>query len=164
MKHLLYLIFLLAVVSTSAQTNEANALQSIDGVINKLLSQLTVEKGEKMDTAAIRNLFHPQALLIVSDSSNTEIASLDEFLVITTDPYYEQGYLEAEIQKVVHEYNGIAQVFQTFYGRHPEDGEERGINSYQLAYDQGRWWIVNLLWTIEPKHTPIPKKYGGDGR
>lgn len=116
-----------------------------------------------MDTAAIRNLFHPQALLMVSDSSYTEIASLDEFLVMTTDPYYEQGYLEAEIQKVVHEYNGIAQVFQTFYGRHPEDGEERGINSYQLAYDQGRWWIVNLLWTIEPKHAPIPKKYSGDG-
>lgn len=161
MKYSLYLICFLMMISSVAQVNKDDALESIDGVINELLAQLSIENGEKMDTAAIRNLFHSQANFIVSDSSHLESASLNDFLILLADPYYEQGYVEKEIHKIVNEYNGIAQVFQTFYGRHPEDGEERGINSYQLVYNNGRWWILNILWTIESKKTQIPEKYGG---
>ena len=114
-----------------------------------------------MDTAAVRNLFHQSAIFTVADSTNAETVSLDDFLKLLKDPYYEQGYLEKEIHKVVDEYNGIAHVFQTFYGKDSEGSEERGINSYQLTYYGGRWWIVSLLWTIEPDSEAIPAKYGG---
>ena len=114
-----------------------------------------------MDTTAIRNLFHPSAIFTVADSTMAETVSLDEFLNLLKDPYYEQGYLEKEIHKVVDEYNGIAQVFQSFYGKDSEGTEERGINSYQLTYYGERWWIVSLLWTIESKSVKIPAKYGG---
>ena len=160
LKSTFYLIlYIVAVLPGTAQN--ADKFDSIDGVLDALLAQISIEKGEKMDTATIRNLFHPNASFIVGDSSGSETASLDEFLVFLTDSYYEQGYLEREINRIVHEYNGIAQVFATFYGKHPEDGEERGINSYQLIYNQDRWWIANLLWTIESDKAPIPKKYGG---
>ena len=72
-----------------------------------------------------------------------------------------KGYLEKEIHKVVDEYNGIAQVFQTFYGKDSEGVDDKGVNSYQLTYYKGRWWIVSLLWTMESKGKPIPAKYGG---
>jgi len=130
MKHILYFIGILTFMSGIAQ-DSIGEVATIDGVLNELLRQISIKKGEKMDTAAIRNLFHPKANFIVGDSSNFETATLNEFLVFLTDPYYEQGYLEKEIHRVVNEYNGIAHVFATFYGRHPEDGEERGINSYQ---------------------------------
>ena len=115
-----------------------------------------------MDTTAIRNLFHPSAIFTVADSTMAETVSLDEFLNLLKDPYYEQGYLEKEIHKVVDQYNGIAQVFQTFYGKDSEGAEEKGINSYQLTYYGDRWWIVSLLWTIESKSAGIPVKYGGE--
>jgi hypothetical protein len=149
-------------MSSLAQEKSDLPLKSINGIIDELLDQITIEEGEKMDTAAVRNLFHPSAIFTVADSSNAETVSLDDFLNILKDPYYEQGYLEKEIHKVVDEYNGIAQVFQTFYGKDSEGSEERGINSYQLTYYGNRWWIVSLLWTIESKSVGIPSDYGGE--
>lgn len=58
---------------------------------------------------------------------------MDDFLSLLKDPYYEQGFLEKEINKVVDEYNGIAQVFQSYYAEDSDGIEEQGINSYQLG-------------------------------
>ncbi|MDN3596831.1 hypothetical protein [Zunongwangia endophytica] len=163
MKYLLSLIFFLTVsINSLAQVQTDAPVKSIDGIIDELLDQITIEKGEQMDTTAIRNLFHPSAIFTVADSTMAETVSLDEFLSLLKDPYYEQGYLEKEIHKVVDEYNGIAQVFQSFYGKDSEGTEEKGINSYQLTYYGERWWIVSLLWTIESKSVGIPAKYGGE--
>ncbi|SMO86987.1 hypothetical protein [Gracilimonas mengyeensis] len=163
MKHFLSIIlFLTLSISSLAQQQTDAPVKSIDGIIDELLDQITIEKGEKMDTTAIRNLFHPSAIFTVADSEKAETISLDDFLTLLKDPYYEQGYLEKEIHKVVDEYNGIAQVFQSFYGKDSEGAEERGINSYQLTYYGDRWWIVSLLWTIESESVGIPVKYGGE--
>lgn len=157
MKNFYLVLYLIAVpIITTAQNPD---LTTVEGTVHALLNQITIEKCEKMDTAAIRNLFHPGAILTVGDSSNAETVSLDDFLTLLKDPYYEEGYLEKEIHKVTDQYNGIAQVFQTFYGKDSEGEEERGINSYQLTFYKGRWWIVSLLWTIEPDSLPIPAQY-----
>ena len=163
MKYILSLAVILTVSIPSFSQEPIDApLTSINGIIDELLDQITIEQGETMDTAAVRNLFHPSALFTVADSERAETVSLDDFLTLLKDPYYEEGYLEKEIHKVVDEYNGVAQVFQTFYGKDSEGSEERGINSYQLTYYGGRWWIVSLLWTIESENAPIPAKYGGE--
>ena len=163
MKYLLYIIlFLTSSVSSLAQKHTVTPVESINGIIDELLDQITIEKGEKMDTSAVRNLFHPSAIFTVASSKNAETVSLNDFLKLLKDPYYEQGYLEKEIYKVVDEYNGIAQVFQSFYGKDSEGLEERGINSYQLTYYDDRWWIVSLLWTIESESARIPERYGGE--
>lgn len=148
-------------VNTIAQKNTANPLQSIDGIIDQLLDQITIEQGETMDTTAIRNLFYPKALLTVASSEGPETVSLDDFLVLLKDPYYEAGYLEKALHRITEQYNGIAHVFETFYGKDSEGQEDRGMNSYQLTYYQDRWWIVSMLWTVEAKNDPIPTKYGG---
>ncbi len=163
MKHILSaILFTTLSMSILAQDKPKASLQSIDGIINELLDQITIEKGQTMDTTAIRNLFHPNALLTVSDSTMAETVALDDFLKLLRDPYYEAGYEEKEIHKIVDEFNGIAQVFQTFYGKDSEGAEEKGINSYQLAYYDDRWWIVSLLWTMESENAKIPQKYGGN--
>ncbi|MCX2680206.1 hypothetical protein OOZ15_09675 [Galbibacter sp. EGI 63066] len=164
MKYLLYIICLTIIpLSSLAQDKEDTAVASIDGIVNGLLDQITIEEGKKIDTSAVRNLFHPSAQLTVlhNDSSFAETVSLDEFLSLLKDPYYEQGFLEKEIHKVIDEYNGIAQVFQSFYAKDSEGVENKGINSYQLAYYNGRWWIVSLLWTSESNGVELPEKYGG---
>ena len=109
--------YMLTLLSGFAQEEPPPQLQSIDGVLNELLDQITIEQGEQMDTAAVRTLFHPAAIFTVADSTQAETVSLDDFLNYLKDPYYEEGYLEQEITKTVDTYNGIAQVFQTFYGR-----------------------------------------------
>ena len=84
---------------------------------------------------------------------------MDDFIKLMHDEYYEQGYLEYETGKTIDEYNGIANVFQSFYGKDSENKEERGINSYQLVYFEKRWWIANLLWTGDTNGVKVPKKY-----
>ncbi len=64
------------------------------------------------------------------------------------DSYYDKGFEEFELGKVINEYNGIANVFQSFYGKDSEGAEEKGINSYQLVYFKNRWWIANMVWTF----------------
>ena len=144
--HTFLICFLTCLLRVSAQDNKTSTVKTIDGITSALLEQITIEKGEKIDTARVRDLFHPTAQLAVNNASNTESVELNEFLVLLTDPYYGEGYLEKEIYKIVNEYNGIAQVFQTFYGEHNDGSKERGINSYQLTYHDDRWWILNLLW------------------
>lgn len=164
MKYVLCTILcFLTLTNSIAQESDTHPtpVASIDGIINELLDQITIEKGEKMDTTAVRNLFHPSAILTVADAAKAETVSLEDFLILLKDPYYEEGYLEKEIHKIEEEYNGIAQVFQSFYGKDSEGVEERGVNSYQLTYYDNRWWIVSLLWTVESESLKIPAKYVG---
>lgn len=159
----LFCIFLSIFCLVSFAQEKEVETASINGILQELLNQISVEKGEKMDTAAIRNLFYPDAQLTVlnnADSSFAETVSLEGFLILLTDPYYEEGYHEEAIHTTIDECNGIAQVFQSFYGKDSES-VERGINSYQLAYYNNRWWIVSLLWTLESPDVQLPKKYTG---
>lgn len=133
-----------------SQNTSQKGLESIDGVVHALLDAISLNKGEKMDTAYVRSLFLPSArltMLSTGDSASLETVNLDEFLIMLTDPYYENGYSEREISKEVHKYNGIAQVFQKYTGEDSEGETQTGFTSYQLAEFEGRWWIVNLLWT-----------------
>ena len=121
MKNIILCLLIILPFSVRAQGPVQTRVQSIDGIVQELLDQITIDKGETMDTAAIRKLFYPSAqftvLMHMEDGSVAESISLDDFLVMLKDPYYEEGYLEEEFHKVVDEYNGIAQVFQSFYGK-----------------------------------------------
>ena len=135
---LLTLLIFTATFSVTAQQYDSRAFTTIDGVIDELLDQITIEKGETMDTTAIRKLFHPSAILTVANPSSAETVSITDFLVLLKDPYYEAGYLEQEIHKTVDEYNGIAQVFQSFYGRDSEGVEDKGFaRSEEIIMKQG---------------------------
>jgi len=161
--------FFNSVISLKAQETilpDANAVKSIDGIVKEVLRLQSGESGKTRNWKALRNLFLPTATFTIlninsSDSLRppTETVSLDDFIELMHDDYYEEGYLEYETGKTIDEFNGIANVFQSFYGKDSKNEEARGINSYQLVYFGKRWWIANLLWTLETDKVKIPKKY-----
>ena len=167
MKIILTSFFILAMTRLAAQNKihaDSGSVTSINGIMKEMLRLVSVEKGKQRNWEGFRNLFLPTAQFTVvnhgeSISKPVETVGLEEFISLMHDPYYDSGYLESEISKVVNEYNGIANVFQTFHGRDSEGVEENGINSYQLVYFNNRWWIANLVWTIENNGVKIPKKY-----
>lgn len=144
---------------------DTNALKTVHGIVNESLRLISSEKEKTKNWEAIRNLFLPTATFTILNDNNdsfpqpVETITLNDFINLLHDEYYEQGYIEYEMGKTVDEFNGIANVFQSFYGKDSEGNEERGINSYQLVYFNNRWWIANLLWTLETKKVKIPKKY-----
>lgn len=143
---------------------DTTSVKSIDGIVNEVLKIITVNKGENIDLEKFLNLFVPRARFFILNHDNSmpqpfESVSLEEFIEMLDDPYYSQGYLEYEIGKVVDEYNGIAHVFQSFYGKDSENVEERGITSYQLVFFNDRWRTVNILWPTDGNGVEIPEKY-----
>jgi len=143
---------------------DSSAVKSIDGIVKEILEIISGEKGETRDMEAFRNLFLPTANFTVLYHDDSfprpyETVSLEEFIEIMKDAYYEQGFFEYETGKVVDEYNGIAQVFQSYHGKDSENYEERGITSYQLVYFNDRWWIANVVWTGDSNGVKVPEKY-----
>ncbi|ELR72469.1 hypothetical protein C900_01464 [Fulvivirga imtechensis AK7] len=169
MKRLLIAVLILLSTSLVAQEKmsvDTTAVHSIYGIVKEMLRIISGEKGKVRDWDAFRNLFLPAADFTIlnhdeSFSQPAETASLEELIELMQDPYYDQGFLEYEIHKVVDEYNGIAQVFQSYHVKDIEGEEELGINSYQLVNFNSRWWIVNVVWTGDSNGVDVPYKYLG---
>ena len=163
----LLLLFLNSLISLKGQQillPDKNAVKSIDGIVREVLRLQSGERGKTRNWKALRNLFLPTATFTILNNGDslrqpTETVSLNDFIELLHDDYYEEGYLEYETGKTVDQFNGIANVFQSFYGKDSKNEEARGINSYQLVYFKKRWWIVNLLWTLETDKIKIPRKY-----
>ncbi len=167
-KNSYYILPFLALISLSSQNGNAqhtSTTHSIDGLIAEVHRLVSRAPGESAQLEALRNLFLPTAQLTVlnhpvdSMAVLVETVSIDEFLELLQDPYYEAGYVEYETGKIIEEYNGLATVFSSFYSKDSEGQEGRGINSYQLVYVDDRWWIANLIWTTDSNGVEIPKKY-----
>ena len=144
---------------------DTNAVKTIDDIVKESLRLISGQKGRSKNWDALRNLFLPTATFTVLNNNNNSISlpvetvSLNDFIELLHDDYYEAGYIEYETGKTIDKFNGIANVFQSFYGKDSENKEARGINSYQLVYFEKRWWIANLLWTLATDKVKISKEY-----
>jgi hypothetical protein len=157
---------LLAVIflGCKIQAQDKKIFQDVKSLVNETQKVISVKKGEKIDTTYFRTLFLPTANFTVVGEENGkklhETMGLSEFIKTLTDEYYSNGYFETGKGHIIEQYEGIAQVIQSFYGKDSEGEEAWGVNSYQFIYSQGRWWIANMIWTIsEDGEKGIPEKY-----
>lgn len=161
-KQLLGLILFLAIPSFAVAQTNTDDTSSPTNITEAVLDVISGEKGEARNWDRFRNLFLPTAQLNAvfhrADSSFVRVTSLDDFIERAGTWYEDNGFTEYSIKSEVEEYGHIASVFQTYGSTFP-GGTERGINSYQLVYDKGRWWVANLLWEGESEEYPLPEKY-----
>jgi hypothetical protein len=153
--------------SNVAPANPAD-VASIDAIIAAAYDGISGPAGEKRDWERERSLFYPGARLIptarpgANDDLAPEMLDVDGFIV-RVEPYFaEHGFYEKEIARRTEQFGRIAHVWSTYESRHSPDDPEpfmRGINSIQLFYDGGRWWIVSIYWQQESPECPIPGKY-----
>lgn len=172
------LILILAIfgfqLSAWGQTDTIS-VKSIEGITNKMIELISGEIGEKRNWDEYRNLFLPTAQKISigpgrGGTQRARVMNLEEF-VRNVDPLYARdGFEEYAIGLTVNEFNGIANVFQSYYCKNLLGTyEKRGVNSYQLVYLNDRWWIANTLFTPESDEATIPdkflfKKYQSEGK
>jgi hypothetical protein len=139
------------------------ALATPGALVKEVLATLSGEETKTRDMAYFKQLFHPKAqLTVVNARDNGEksivVFGLDEFVEVAGKNYQNAFFYEEEIASRIDEYNGIAQVFQSFTLK-ASNRQEQGINSYQLAFDGKRWWVVSLIWTNNRNGVAIPEKY-----
>jgi hypothetical protein len=135
--------------------------KTIDGILRAVLKGVSNKKGETRNWAAFRSLFLPTCTFTVVNHRDSlfkplETVNLDEFIKTVSEDSDEVGYTEMELGRITKSYNGIANVFQGFVGIDAENNKQRGVNSYQLVFANNRWYVANLVWTLETKDAKFP--------
>lgn len=147
-------------------------VDSIDAILAAAYGVISGLAGQKRDWDRERSLFIPGARLIPTAKTAGEInqdgtitpqvLDVDGYIERSRDYLEKNGFFEKEIARRTEQFGHIAHVWSTYESRHnPDDPEPfmRGINSIQLLYDDGRWWIVTVYWQHESPEDPIPGKY-----
>ena len=68
------------------------------------------------------------------------------------------GFFEEELARKTEIFGGIAQIFSAYQFRFKPDGPviQRGVNSIQLVFRNGRWFITQIFWQDETEEFPLP--------
>ncbi|HUF12965.1 MAG TPA: hypothetical protein VMN78_07700 [Longimicrobiales bacterium] len=142
----------------------APAQVEIQTLIDELYAVISGPAGQERDWARMRELFAPGARLspmvrqLPSDSLAT--GPRPAMMILTVEDYIERagpmlmrdGFFETEIHSVMERYGNVAHVWSTYESRIVSPDSEpvdRGINSIQLVYGEGRWWVYSILWHSE---------------
>jgi hypothetical protein len=145
-------------------------VESPEAIVLAAYAAIAREPGQPFDWDRFRSLFLPEARLI----PNTEQRE-GSFDVLTAEGFIEwieaftpppgdpndQGFQEEQVSAQVVRYGDVAHVFST-YQKHFWGSDEilgRGINSFQLVHNDGRWWIAGIAWDEENGAGPIPAEY-----
>ena len=137
---------------------------TIESITSAILESISGGKGEKRDWERFRKLFWPTAQLNGifhrGDSTWLKVNTIDEFISLAGTWYEDNGFKEYKYKTRIEKFGSIAHVFQS-YGASLADGKEieRGVNSFQLAFINDRWWIVNLIWDSETDKHKLPKSF-----
>lgn len=165
---LLVCISMILVVNAQETTEKyIGKVQTLDGTLKTLYGVISGEKGEARNWELFKYLFKPEAKLIPSGKNKegvigTRYMSADDYIESSGQWLIDNGFFEKEINRVVHTFGNITQVFSTYESFRSEADAKpfmRGINSIQLLNDGNRWWIVNIYWTQETNDNTIPKAY-----
>ena len=94
-----------------------------------------------------QNQFHPQ-------SREEYVDHLGEYLK-------QYGFFQSEIKRATTCYARIAHVLSTYESRNDRKGKviDRGVMSFQLIHDAGRWRIAHVMWNSETREYPLPARY-----
>ncbi|HEX5054363.1 MAG TPA: hypothetical protein VFZ65_21470 [Planctomycetota bacterium] len=140
---------------------------SVEAITAALYDVISGPAGQKRDWDRMRSLFHKEARLVPMLKARTggvrAVHLTVEDYVQRSGPMLEQnGFFEHEIARRVETLGDMAHVWSTYEGRKGKDDEQpflRGINSIQLVREQGRWFVLQILWEQEADAGPIPAEY-----
>ena len=143
-------------------TNRADVAE-IDNIIKALYDVISGDPGQR-NWERFRSLFSPAAYMgasVQAPGGSRFVTFTPEEYIRRNDPMFlKESFREKEIGRTINQFGNIAQVFTSYeYDLGNGKAKQRGINSVQLVKDQGRWWIVNIIWQEENKDLPIPSTY-----
>lgn len=156
-----------------AQQARPTDVETPEALVAAVYESLARAPGEHFDWDRFRSLHLPEALLmpnLAQTGGESLVMTVEEF-IDWVDTFYEQnvpigspqdqGFVEAGVHLVKHEYGDVVQVMST-YEKHFHDSDEllgRGINAITMVRRDDRWWILSTAWDEENAAGPVPRKY-----
>jgi hypothetical protein len=139
-------------------------VESIDAIITALYDVISGPVGQPRDWNRMRSLFVPGGRLMPTSQREggtaLRIMEVNDYIALAGPSLERVGFTEHEIFRRTEQFGHIAHAFSTYEGRQElDDTTIRGINSIQLLYDGGRWWIISVYWEAERPDSPLPPQY-----
>lgn len=149
---LLGLIGLLTCSSVFSQTpgdKYGNDVITIDSIIDAYYDVISGSSQDPWQFERDKFIHSDNAVIIrLDDEGNAQFLSLEaEYIPLALSP--KEDFYEIELKREVSKYGNIAQVWSAFEIRTEPDVSTniRGLNSIQLHYEKGRWYIDS--WTTQ---------------
>ena len=143
---------------------------SIEQVVAVLYKVISGPADLERDWDGFRALFWPGTRLRLTrwttpegeEREDIRDYDVESFIETATPIFRESGFWEHEIWSRMERFGNIAHVLSTYESRlgSPQaKAAGRGINSIQLLFHEGRWWIASIAWDVERANNPIPAEY-----
>jgi hypothetical protein len=157
-----------------AAKNHPSDVDTVDHLVTSLYDVISGSAGKPRDWGRFRSLFLPDGRLGVvrpeTPATKDAPAHKGDAVFLTPDMYVQRddpyfkthGFFERSIANRVEEFGNLVHVWSTYESRHAEHDSQpftRGINSIQIVYAQGRFWIASILWDEERPGLALPEKY-----
>lgn len=147
-----FISIIFACTSVFGQTNEekySKDVISLDTIINAYYDVVSGSSNDPWEFARDKYIHSNNAVITrLDENGKAESHTLEaEYIPVGLSP--KEGFYEKELKRIVSKYGNIAQVWSAFEIRTEPNKESniRGLNSIQLHYENGRWWIDS--WTCE---------------
>ncbi|WP_034923660.1 hypothetical protein [Gillisia sp. CAL575] len=152
MKNLLFTITLMICSSVFGQTTElkyAEDVKSIDAIINAYYDVVSGSSNDPWEFERDKYIHSKDAVITrLDENGKAESHKLEaEYIPIGLSP--KEDFYEKELKRMTTQFGNIAQVWSAFEIRTEPNmaSNIKGLNSIQLHYENGRWWIDS--WTCE---------------
>jgi hypothetical protein len=161
----LALVLALAPVVAGAQTQAADSpLQTAEGVVRELYRHVTVAPGQVTDWEQVRNLFIPEAVIVLRVSKDASSVFdlqgwIDDFVAFNERARVkERGFSEKILVLQPRVFRDIANVLVLYEAAITDSDRPptRGVDSIELMQKDGRWWIVSITNDLPNAENPIP--------
>jgi len=141
-------------------------VSTINGIMKATYETVSGEAGAKRQWERDLSLHNPNAIYCFP-LENSEgklqqtIMPIKDFHKETDSMVLKTAFYENEINREVRVFGNIAHVWSTYETRLEKNGPvmRRGINSVQLYYDEGRWWILSWTFDKERADRKIPQTF-----
>ena len=171
MKHTLVSIALVLCVAlpvhaadTPAPAKADPRLETAEGVVQELYRLICVPVGGKTDWEQVRNLFIPEAVIILrvsktASSTFTVQGWIDDFIAYNDKAKSsERGFEEKIVRMSTTVFRDIAHILVLYEARMLDWSKPAapGVDSIELIRKDGRWWIAAITNDLPNEENPIP--------
>lgn len=151
----------------SDSTVDPNDVASIDAILDAVYESISGPAGTPRQWARFRGLMQPEGARLMGvqeqpdGSERLVVMTPEEYIERVDTPFTTDGFFERELHREVERYGHVVHVWSTYaYAREPDaEPLQRGVNSYQLFFDDDRWWVVSILWDSERDDQPLPERF-----
>jgi hypothetical protein len=139
-------------------------VKSIEAIIDAYYEVISGSSEDAWQFERDKFLHAANAVIIrLDDEGNAEFNSLEaEYIPMGLNP--REDFYEIELKREVRHFGNIAQVWSAFEIRtNPEIPTAiRGLNSIQLHYEKGRWYIDSWTLQMESGENPLVQEFLND--